>query len=181
MYADSNGSYTVEEAIRVGRILQEHAIDFYEEPVPFDAYEETRAVAKALSIPIAGGEQEPSLRNFRWLIGNQALQIVQPDMFYFGGMIRSMRVARMAQAAGLPCTPHISGSGLGYVYMMHFVSVLENAGPYHEYKGVNANLPLECDSSSLETQQGKVTVPTGAGLGVTLDPAFVQKHKKVSV
>ena len=67
----------------------------------------------ALKIPIAGGEQEPSLHMFRWLIANDALQIVQPDMFYFGGMVRSMKVARMAAALGKECTPHISGSGLG--------------------------------------------------------------------
>ena len=62
IYADSNGSYTADEAIRIGRIMEEFKYDFYEEPVPFDWYEETRDVANALSIPIAGGEQEPSLR-----------------------------------------------------------------------------------------------------------------------
>ncbi len=40
-------------------------------------------------------------------------QVVQPDIFYFGGMVRSMRVARMAAALGMTCTPHISGPGLG--------------------------------------------------------------------
>ncbi len=134
MYADSNGSYTPDEAIRIGKILEEYKFDFYEEPVPFDWYEETKEVSDALTIPIAGGEQEPSIHMFRWLIANDALQIVQPDMFYFGGMIRSMKVARMAAEFGKQCTPHISG-GLGYLYMMHFVSAIPNAGPYHEFKG----------------------------------------------
>ena len=79
IYADSNGSYTTDEAIRIGKIMEEYKIDFYEEPVPFDWYEETKTVADALKIPIAGGEQEPSLHMFRWLIANDALQIVQPD------------------------------------------------------------------------------------------------------
>ena len=181
IYADSNSSYTVDEAIRIGHILEEYGIDFYEEPVPFDWYEETKQVSDALSIPIAGGEQEPSLHNFRWLIGNHALQIVQPDMFYFGGMIRSMRVAHMAQMAGLTCTPHISGSGLGYLYMMHFVSAIPNAGPYHEFKGFNKNIPLECKTSSLTSDEGVVTVPTGPGLGVDIDPDFIKKHKPVVI
>ncbi len=133
IYADSNGSYDVDEAVRIGQILQAHEIDFYEEPVPFDWYEETKAVADQLEIPIAGGEQEPSMHQFEWLIKNDALQIVQPDIFYFGGMIRSTKIAQMAAAHGLLCTPHISGSGLGYLYMMHFVSTLNNAGPYHEF------------------------------------------------
>jgi len=179
IYADSNGSYDVEEAIRIGKLMEEYDYDFYEEPVPFDWYEETREVADALSIPIAGGEQEPSMHNFRWLIHHGALQVVQPDIFYFGGMIRSMKVARMAAVRGLICTPHISGSGLGYLYMMHFVAAVPNAGPYHEFKGFNKNLPMECPTSSLNSQDGMVTVPTGPGLGVEIDPDYIRKHKPV--
>ena len=181
IYADSNSSYTVDKAIEVGRLMEQYNYDFYEEPVPFDWLEETKQVADALTVPIAGGEQETSLHRFRWLIANDALQIVQPDMFYFGGMIRSMRVARMAEAVGLQCVPHISGSGLGYVYMMHFVSTVPNAGPYHEFKGFNANIPVECDSSSLKSEDGVVTVPSGPGMGLTLDPEFVMKHRLVKL
>ena len=81
IYADSNGSYDAEEAIRIGRMMEEYQYDFYEEPVPFDWYEETKQVTKALSIPVAGGEQDPSMRNFRWLIKEDALDVVQPDIF----------------------------------------------------------------------------------------------------
>ena len=179
IYADSNGSYTANEAIRIGRIMEEYKIDFYEEPVPFDWYEETKEVADALSIPIAGGEQEPSLHMFRWLIANDALQIVQPDMFYFGGMVRSMKVARMAHAFGKQCTPHISGSGLGYLYMMHFVSTIPNAGPYHEFKGFNNELPFECKTSSLTSDDGVVTVPSEAGLGIEIDAGYIAKHEVI--
>lgn len=179
IYADSNGSYDVDEAIRIGRMCQEQGFDFYEEPVPFDWYEETKAVTSALEIPVAGGEQEPSMRNFRWLIGNDALDIVQPDIFYFGGMIRSMRVARMAEAVGKQCVPHISGSGLGYFYMAHFVSALPNAGPYHEFKGVNKNIPFESPTSDLTSRNGMVKVPTGPGAGIIIDPDFIDKHEVV--
>ena len=180
IYADSNGSYDVEEAIRIGKILESHDIDFYEEPVPFDWYEETRTVADALSVPIAGGEQEPSLHQFRWLIANHALDIVQPDIFYFGGMIRSMKVALMANALGKPCIPHISGSGLGYLYMMHFVSALPNAGPYHEFKGFNNRIPFNCDTSDFKVLDGKIKVPTGAGSGIEIDPDFIASHSLIT-
>ncbi|MBT3383116.1 MAG: mandelate racemase/muconate lactonizing enzyme family protein [Prolixibacteraceae bacterium] len=179
IYADSNGSYTAAEAIRVGKILEEYKTDFYEEPVPFDWLEETKQVTDAVNVPVAGGEQEPSLHNFRWLIGNQALDIVQPDMFYFGGMIRSMKVALMAEAYGKQCVPHISGSGLGYLYMMHFVSAIPNAGPFHEFKGFNKSIPLECTTSALTSNGGIVDVPTGSGLGVEIDPDFIAKHEIV--
>lgn len=179
IYADSNGSYDAAEAIRIGKILEAHEIDFYEEPTPFDWYEETKQVAAALDVPIAGGEQEPSMRNFRWLIGNDALDIVQPDIFYFGGMIRSMRVARMAAAKDKLCVPHISGSGLGYLYIMHFVSALSNAGPYHEFKGFNTNIPLHCPTADLVSKNGVIEVPSGPGTGIIIDPDFVAKHELV--
>ena len=179
IYADSNGSYTTDEAIRIGKIMEDYKIDFYEEPVPFDWYEETKEVADSLNIPIAGGEQEPSLHMFRWLIANDALQIVQPDMFYYGGMVRSMKAARMADVLGKQCTPHISGSGLGYLYMMHFVSAIPNAGPYHEFKGFNNDMPFVCKTSTLSSDDGVVTVPTGPGLGIDIDPEYIGKHKAV--
>ncbi len=181
VYADSNGSYTTEEAIRIGRLMEEQAFDFYEEPVPFDWYEETKQVKEALTIPIAGGEQEASMHNFRWLLGNDALDIAQQDIFYFGGMIRSMRVARMADAIGKTCVPHISGSGLGYLYMMHFVSALPNAGPYHEFKGFNGEIPLEFPTSDLKIREGLIKVPSGSGLGVDIDPDYIAKHEKIEV
>ncbi|NOR75159.1 MAG: mandelate racemase/muconate lactonizing enzyme family protein, partial [Draconibacterium sp.] len=109
-----------------------------------------------------------------------ALDIVQPDMFYFGGMIRSMKVAKMANVFGMQCVPHISGSGLGYLYMMHFVSAIPNAGPFHEFKGFNKNIPLTCETSNLESKDGIVTVPSGSGLGVEIDPEFIAKHKILS-
>lgn len=181
IYTDSNGSYDAKEAIRIGKLIEEQKFDFYEEPVPFDWYEETKDVKDGLKVPIAGGEQEPSMHNFRWLIGNDALDIVQPDIFYFGGMIRGLKVARMAEALGKQCVPHISGSGLGYLYMMHFVSILSNAGPYHEFKGFSDDIPIASNTSDLKMKEGKIDVPTGPGLGVDIDPDFIRKHKKIEV
>jgi L-alanine-DL-glutamate epimerase-like enolase superfamily enzyme len=179
LYADANGFYSVEEAIRVGRILEEYRFQFFEEPVPFDWYEETKMVTDALTIPIAGGEQEYSLHGFRWLIANDGLEIVQPDTNYFGGMIRSMKVALMAKALGKKCTPHMSGGDLGFLYMMHFVSALPNALPHHEFKGFKTAVSFECKTSPLKSENGMVKVPTGPGLGVDLDPDFVRKHRVV--
>ena len=177
-YADSNGSYDVAEGIKFGKLLEEYKFAFYEEPVPFDWYEETKAVTDAVNIPVAGGEQEASMHAFRWLIANDGVDIVQADLYYFGGFIRSMKVARMAAAVGKVHTPHISG-GLGYLYMIHFVSAIPNAGPYHEFKGLSDDVPFECKTSSLKTEDGIVTVPTGPGSGIEIDPAFIAKHTVV--
>lgn len=85
LYADANGFYSVAEAIRVGKLLEEYRYGFFEEPVMFDWYEETRDVADALALPIAGGEQEYSLHGFRWLIANDGLEIVQPIITTLAG------------------------------------------------------------------------------------------------
>jgi L-alanine-DL-glutamate epimerase-like enolase superfamily enzyme len=180
LYADANGFYSVDEAIRVGQLLKEYGYGFFEEPVRFDWYEETKQVADALAVPVAGGEQEYSLHGFRWLIANNGLEIVQPDNYYFGGMIRSMKVARMAQAFGKQCTPHMSGGGLGYLYMMHFVSALPNAMAHHEFKGLNTHVKFGCDTSSLSVVNGRIKVPTGPGLGVNIDPNFIKEHEVVT-
>ena len=177
LYADSNGFYGVDEAIRVGKLLEEYKFEFFEEPVYFDWREEMKQVTNALSIPIALGEQENSMHGFRWLIANAAIKIVQPDTFYFGGMVRSMKVARMAQAFGMKCTPHMTGGDLGFLYMMHFVSALPNALQYHEFKGFKTEVVYECKTSPLKSENGKVKVPTGPGLGVDIDPDFIKKHQ----
>lgn len=174
IYADANGSYDVATALRIGRVMEEHGLAFLEEPVPFDYYDETREVADQLSIRVAGGEQESSLRRFRWMIEHRAVDVVQPDLFYFGGFIRSLRVARMAAAAGMACTPHMSDGGLGYLYVAHFASCVPNAGPFQEYKGRGQDLPVTSDTSPLTCVNGMLKVPTGPGLGVTIDPAFVK-------
>lgn len=179
LYADSNGFYSVDEAIRVGRMLEEYRFSFFEEPVPFDWYEETRQVADALKIPVAGGEQEYSLHGFRWLLANGGLQVVQPDFYYFGGMIRAKKVALMAEVMGQKCTPHMSGGGLGFLYMIHFVSVLPNAMHHHEFKGLKSEVAFECKTSPLKVVDGMIQVPTGPGSGVDLDPEFVAKHQVV--
>jgi L-alanine-DL-glutamate epimerase-like enolase superfamily enzyme len=179
LYADSNGFYSVEEAIRAGKLLEEYNYQFFEEPVPFHWYEETKQVADALSIPVAGGEQEFSLHGFRWLIANDGLEIVQPDVFYFGGMVRAMKVALMANAFEKSCTPHMSGGDLGFLYMMHFVSALPNAMPHHEFKGFNTNIDFECKTSPLQSVNGVVKVPTGPGLGVDINPDYIEKFQVV--
>lgn len=179
LYADANGFYSVEEAIRVGKLLEEYRYGFFEEPVMFDWYEETKEVAEGLSMPVAGGEQEYSLHGFRWLIANDGLEIVQPDNYYFGGMTRCMQVARMAAAFDKTCTPHMSGGGLGFLYMMQFVSALPNAMPHHEFKGLGTHVQFECKTSALKVVNGKIKVPTGSGIGVEFDPEWVRLHELV--
>ncbi len=181
LYADSNGYYNAKEAIRLGRLLEEYKYSYFEEPVMYDHFEEMKEVADALTIPVANGEQDQSFVHFRWSIANDGIDIVQPDIYYFGGMIRSMRVALMADAFGKTIVPHMSGGGLGFLYDSILVSAVPNAGAHHEFKGLDTAVIYECPTSPLKIKDGKIKVPTGPGMGVNIDPDFIKKHELVKM
>jgi L-alanine-DL-glutamate epimerase-like enolase superfamily enzyme len=164
LHADSNSSYDSQHALRVGKQLEEVKAVYFEEPCPFDHLEETKQVADKLTLPVAGGEQEYSDWRFRWMIANRGVDIVQPDLHYYGGMIRSIRVARMAQLARMPTTVHISG-GFGFVYMLHFASCVPDIGRYQEYKLGTEKYGSWFDPV-ISVKDGKMTVPTGPGVGI---------------
>jgi L-alanine-DL-glutamate epimerase-like enolase superfamily enzyme len=178
LYADANSSYDAREGVRVGRLMEAHGYGFYEEPCEFDDLWGTKEVADALTIPVAGGEQEFSLHRWRWAIASRGVDIVQPDLHYGGGFVRATLVARMAAAADMKVVPHMSGGGLGYVDVVHFASFTPNAGPFMEFKG-NTGLPVVCPTSNLKATKGIVRCPTGPGFGVTVDPEFLRKAKVV--
>jgi L-alanine-DL-glutamate epimerase-like enolase superfamily enzyme len=175
IHADSNSSYDAQQAVKVGRMLEDVKAVYFEEPCQFDHLEETKAVADALTIPVAGGEQEYSDWRFRWMIANRGVDIVQPDLHYYGGMIRSVRVARMAQVAKMPTTVHISG-GFGFVYMLHFASCVPDIGRYQEYKLGTEKYGSWFDSP-IRVKDGKMSVPSGPGVGIK-DVAALLKGAK---
>ncbi len=168
IYADANGSYDAPKGIEIGKLLQDHGINMFEEPCPFDYLEETKQVADALDIPVAGGEQETSLHRFRWMIHHDAVQIVQPDLHYNGGFIRAARVARMAAQAGMKIVPHMSGEGTGCIDVLQFTSFTPNMGPFQEYKG-NIEQTGQWYDPPLRLKDGAINVPTGPGLGIVAD------------
>ena len=177
IHADSNSSYDPPNAIRVGRLLEDIKAVYFEEPCEFDHLEETKAVADALTIPVAGGEQEYSQVRFRWMIANRGVDIVQPDLFYYGGLIRSMRVARMADLAKMPTTVHLSG-GFGFVYMLHFASVLRDPGKYQEYK-MGLEKYGQWFDPPLRVRDGKMNVPAGPGVGIKDIAAVIRGAREV--
>jgi L-alanine-DL-glutamate epimerase-like enolase superfamily enzyme len=164
LHADANSSYDPPKAIEVGRMLEDIGAVYFEEPCPFDHLEDTKIVTDTLTIPVAGGEQEFSQRRFRWMIYNRGVDIVQPDLHYYGGLIRSTRVARMAAVAGLPTTVHISG-GFGFIYMLHFASFTPDIGLYQEYKR-NIERYADWFDPPLKINDGAITAPEGPGVGI---------------
>lgn len=165
IHSDGNGSFDAAKGIEIGKIVESINGYFYEEPCPFDDLWDTKAVADGLDVPLAFGEQETSLRRFAWIIENDAAQVLQPDLQYSGGFIQCIKVARMAEAAGKPVTPHVSGGYAAY-NTLFYCALIPNAGHYHEYKhfkGVE-----DCVPGGLPVKDGKIRVPDGPGLGLDL-------------
>ena len=164
LHGDANSSYDPPKGIEIGRLLEEYNFLHYEEPCPFDNLEDTKKVTDALTIPVAGGEQEFSQYRFRWMIQNRGVDIVQPDLHYYGGLIRSLRVANMAALANMPTTVHLSG-GFAFVYTLHFAAVVPDVGPYQEYKrGIERY--ADWFDPKLEIKDGALIVPEGPGVGI---------------
>jgi L-alanine-DL-glutamate epimerase-like enolase superfamily enzyme len=178
IHADANSSYDPPQAIEVGRMLEAIKAVYFEEPCPFDHLDDTRKVAEALTIPVAGGEQEYSDWRFRWMIVNRGVDIVQPDLHYYGGMIRSLRVARMAAVAKMPTTVHISG-GFGFVYMLHFASCVPDVGRYQEYKLGTEKYGTWFDPP-ISVKDGRMSIPEGPGVGIKDIRALLQGAREVA-
>ncbi|MDP3068682.1 MAG: enolase C-terminal domain-like protein [Opitutaceae bacterium] len=117
--ADANGSYDAPHGIRIGRMLEDLG--------------ETQAVADALHIPIAYGEQNCSLWQFDWTLRNGVMKIAQPDINYIGRLIRTKRGARIAEKFGCTIVPHNTQTGATSVNIVQFSSCTNNTGPFMEY------------------------------------------------
>jgi len=176
---DANSGFSVPRAIEVGRMLQDHGIDHFEEPVPYWDLDATRAVTAALDLDVTGGEQDWDLATWQRMIAIRAVDVVQPDVMYMGGIARTLLVAQMAAAAGLPCTPHSANLSLVTMCTMHLLTAIPNAGKYLE-------LSIEGDDyypwqrglflgDPYAVSAGAVTVPDAPGWGVEIDPAWLDR------
>ncbi|MDQ1914743.1 mandelate racemase/muconate lactonizing enzyme family protein [Paenibacillus sp. GD4] len=181
LYADANSGFTPARAIEVGRLLEQHGIVHYEEPCPYPWLEWTKQVADALDVAVAGGEQDTDLAQFQRMISMRAVDVVQPDICYIGGLSRALEVARMAEEAGMACTPHAANLSMVTVFTMHMVAAIPNAGPFMEFCVESIPWAEELFTSSFEVRDGKVMIPDGPGWGVTVRPEWLEKaHYRIS-
>lgn len=172
LLVDANSAYTPGKAIEVGRMLQDHGICHFEEPCPYWEYHWTREVKEALDLDVTGGEQDCDLTLWRFMTDMKAVDVVQPDICYLGGINRTLKVAQMAKAAGLPVTPHSANLSLVTVFTLHLMGALENAGPYVEFSIEGPDYyPLQDNlyAPALVAVDGKVQIPQGPGWGVEID------------
>jgi L-alanine-DL-glutamate epimerase-like enolase superfamily enzyme len=181
LLADANSCYSVPRAIEVGRLLEDHGLEHYEEPCPYWELEATKAVSDALAIPVAGGEQDCELPVWRRMIGMRAVDVVQPDVLYVGGIARTLRVARMAAAAGLPVTPHSANLSMVTLFTMHLMGAIPNAGKYLELSIEGPDYyPWQeglFRASPYAVEGGCVTIPSEPGWGVEIEPEWLARSE----
>lgn len=183
LLVDANCGYSPAKAIEVGRWLNNHGIAHYEEPCPYWEYEWTAQVTAALqplAIQVAGGEQDCSVTQWRRLIEQRAFDIVQPDIGYVGGLTRALKVAAMAQEAGLPCVLHSANLSLVTVFSLHLMGAIPNAGPYVEFSiEPESYYPWQVGiyRPALVVKDGCVAIPDGPGWGVEIEPGWLAGAK----
>jgi L-alanine-DL-glutamate epimerase-like enolase superfamily enzyme len=177
LLVDANSGYSPARAIEVGRMLQDHAVGHFEEPCPYWELEQTKQVTDALDLDVTGGEQDCDLAVWRRMIEMRAVDVVQPDVCYLGGLTRTLRVAEMAQAAGLPCTPHSANLSMVTLFTMHLLGAIPNAGPYLEFSIEGPDYyPWQEDlflGSPYRIEDGRVTIPDAPGWGVEINPDWL--------
>jgi L-alanine-DL-glutamate epimerase-like enolase superfamily enzyme len=174
---DANNAWTPPVALRFMREVERFNIFWLEEPVATDDIEGSALVAHQLDTPVAGYETETGLPGFRDLITRRAVDIVQPDVIWTGGITECRKVAALAQAYGLPVIPHVFSSAVSSIANMHFIAAIPNGGLLEFDQNPNP-LRSELFETPLEiTPEGKIHLPDRPGLGVTLNQETVKKYQ----
>ena len=181
LMADANGSYDSKNAIELGKRLQEMKYLWFEEPCPWEELSETKRVADALEMKIAFGEQDSSLWKFQYMIDNQVIDIVQPDLNYNGGFVRAAKVARMARKVNMWICPHDTQTGAATVNILQFAASTPNIGPFMEYVSRKQPKKESWYSPNFDIKDGVLPVPTGPGMGLQFDPDFVKSATVVNL
>jgi L-alanine-DL-glutamate epimerase-like enolase superfamily enzyme len=167
--------YNVFEALRVGRALEENNYSSFEDPIPTTDIEGLIELRQKLTIPIEVGEFIYSIQGYAEYIRRGALDIVRLISDNVGGITGGFRVGQLADAFGMPCTPHNWGNGFDLA--VHFQ--LELALP-NTYWFEMPYPPTLTDRFYLKEkwrvdQNGYVNAPKAPGLGVTLDRDALDK------
>jgi L-alanine-DL-glutamate epimerase-like enolase superfamily enzyme len=172
--ADANGGFSIGRAVRVGRMLEDYGYFHFEEPLPYTDIEGTAHITATLDIPVSGGEQDYSLSQFRRMLAMRAVDIVQPDVGYIGGVSRARKVAIMAEAAGIPCTPHCANHSLLQVFSLHLAVAMPSCSQFQEWSAEKPSWTQGIYAPMLEVVDGEVALPTEPGWGIEIDPEFLR-------
>ncbi len=185
LMVDANHCFTVPQAIRIGRELEKLDVEWFEEPISPEDVDGYVEVTRALDIAVAGGENEFTRWGFRDLVVRKAMDIVQPDVCAAGGISECRKIAALASAHGVECVPHAWGSAIGLAATLQFLAALPDQPP--SFRPMPPLLEFEqCENPFRdqlarepigELRNGKVQIPTGAGLGIEIDRSVLDRYR----
>ncbi len=176
LMVDANNAWDVATALRAGRAFERLGVAWFEEPVAADDRAGSARLAAALDVPVAGYETESRVAGFRDLIAAGAVDVVQPDVIWTGGITACRRVAALADAAGLPCVPHVYSTALSVAANLHFAASLPNGWLLEFDQNPNALRTELLEEPISPDKRGIVTVPNGPGLGIRLDRETLRRY-----
>jgi L-alanine-DL-glutamate epimerase-like enolase superfamily enzyme len=174
---DANTGYSLADARRVMPGLEAHGVGWLEEPFPAHDARSYAVAATFGRVPLAAGENHYTRFEFRHLIEERQVQILQPDLSKTGGITEALRIAAMASAWKLPINPHTSMTGLNMAASIHFLAAIDNAG-YFEADVSRGNLFRDRLTSSPYRldESGSVRPLEKPGIGLEVDEEFLSKH-----
>ncbi len=171
---DAHGTYSVPEAKRFCRELEEVGLRWFEEPINADNRHGTAEVRAATSIPIAVGESEFTRFDFRDHIEVRSADVFQPDLAICGGISEGRRIAALADAYQIELAPHCWGSCFSFMAGVSLAFASPAATVIEFSVGANPllfDLPYE----QIAAHNGMIVAPTRPGLGVTPRSEFIQE------
>lgn len=167
---DVNNGYSVPTAIQQGRKMEALGLWHYEEPVPQYDYAGLAQVADALDVPVAAGEHEYTRWQFRDLIEQARVDIIQPDIVKCGGITEMKRIAVLGETYNKLFVPHQTQPTIGTAANLHLCAALVNCNRPQEFTGQRREL----DNLFIEPlvfENGQITIADRPGLGLELDEA----------
>lgn len=169
--------YNYFEALKVGRVLDEYGYVSFEDPIPTTEIEALVELRKNIDTPIEVGEFILDVYDFADYLKRGAMDIVRLIADNIGGITGSFRVGQMADAFGMPCTPHNWGNGFDLAVHFQLELALPNCYWFEmpwpwEYVDRPYMAKIRSDAD------GYVHAPTEPGLGYPLDRAAMEKITK---
>ncbi|HVR88015.1 MAG TPA: mandelate racemase/muconate lactonizing enzyme family protein [Candidatus Limnocylindria bacterium] len=175
--ADVNSAYDAATAIKVCHAIAKYDLAFIEEPVYPDDIDGYELIRRSQPIPVAAGESEFGIFGFRELLKRRAIDIVQPDVARIGGFTAAKRLGALVHAHNVTYAPHTGFScGIAQLASMHLAAAAPNLWRL-EWMWITNPIAEIFEEPLPQPKDGVLALPTGPGLGLTLDRTKLEKHR----
>lgn len=176
LMCDASMRYHLTLARRIGRVLAENRVFWFEEPFPPEDLDSFAGLRSTVRVPVAAGENEFGAQGFRELIERRAVDIVQADASRCGGITEVCRVADMAYKAGLKLAPHSWSDAIAIIANAQVVAATPHALTVEVDQTGNPFVE-ELLAEPLQVKDGRLQLSLKPGLGIELNQAAVEKYR----